>query len=99
MHTMTMLALAVITTTVPSTAYYLSIPSDDPHGDKMREYGIVDSGDSRELGIGAMTEARVASFFNKMVRAGVVKPTVDFRKSFTPQFINKRVGIELRPKN
>ena len=67
--------------------------------DKMRDYGIVDSGDSRELGIGAMTEARVASFFNKMVRAGVVKPTVDFRKSFTPQFINKRVGIELRPKN
>ena len=67
--------------------------------DKMRAYGIVDSGDSRELGIGAMTEARVASFFSKMVRAGVVKPNVDFRKSFTPQFINKRVGIELRPKN
>ena len=67
--------------------------------DKMRDYGIVDSGDSRELGIGAMTEAKVASFFSKMVRAGVVKPGVDFRKSFTPQFINKRVGIELRPKN
>jgi NitT/TauT family transport system substrate-binding protein len=67
--------------------------------DKMREYGIVDSGDSRELGIGAMTEARVAGFFDKMVRAGVVKPTVDFRRSFTPQFINRRAGIELRAKN
>ena len=40
---------------------------------KMKEYGIVDSGDSIKLGIGAMTDARVKSFFDKMVRAGVVK--------------------------
>jgi NitT/TauT family transport system substrate-binding protein len=66
---------------------------------KMREFGIVDSGESLELGIGAMTEGRVASFYDKMVRAGVVKPSTDFRKAFTPQFINRRVGIELRPKN
>ncbi|MBX6426221.1 MAG: ABC transporter substrate-binding protein [Variibacter sp.] len=66
---------------------------------KMKEYGIVDSGDSLELGIGAMTEARVASFFDKMVRAGVVKPGIDFRQAYTPRFVNKRVGIELRPKN
>jgi NitT/TauT family transport system substrate-binding protein len=67
--------------------------------DKLKAYGIVDSGDSRELGIGAMTDARMASFFDKMVRAGVVKANVDFRKSYTLQFVNKRVGIELRPKN
>jgi NitT/TauT family transport system substrate-binding protein len=66
---------------------------------KMKEFGIVDSGDSLRLGVGAMTEARVASFFDKMVRAGVVKPSVDFRKAFTLQFVNKGVGIELRPKN
>ena len=41
---------------------------------KMKEYGIVDSGDSVKLGIGAMTDARMKSFFEKMVRAGVVKP-------------------------
>ena len=40
---------------------------------KMKEYGIVDSGDSLKLGIGAMTDARMKSFFDKMVRAGVVK--------------------------
>ena len=39
---------------------------------KMKEYGIVDSGDTLKDGIGAMTDARVASFFDKMVRAGVV---------------------------
>ena len=66
---------------------------------KMKEYGIVDSADSLQLGIGAMTEERVASFFDKMVRAGVVKANVDFRKSYTLQFINRRVGLELRPKN
>ena len=65
---------------------------------KMKEYGIVDSGDSLTLGIGAMTDARMASFFDKMVKAGVVKANVDFRKSYTLQFVNKGVGVELRPK-
>ena len=66
---------------------------------KMKEYGIVDSGDAATLGIGAMTDARMASFFDKMVKAGVVKPDVDFRKSYTLQFVNKGVGLDLRPKN
>ena len=66
---------------------------------KMKEYGIVDSGDAATLGIGAMTDARMASFFDKMVRAGVVKPSVDFRKSYSLRFVNKMVGLELRPKN
>ena len=40
---------------------------------KMKEYGIVDSGDALQLGIGAMTDARMKGFFDKMVAAGVVK--------------------------
>src|SRR5436309_898718 len=67
--------------------------------DKLRAYGIVDSGDTLKLGIGAMTDARVKSFFDKMARAGVVKPDVDFRKSYTSQFVDKGVGVDLRPKN
>src|SRR6185503_6505601 len=66
--------------------------------DKMKEFGIVDSGDALKLGIGAMTDARMASFFDKMVKAGVVKQGIDFRKSYTLQFVNKSVGVELRPK-
>ena len=65
---------------------------------KMKEFGIVDSGDASKLGIGAMTDARMKSFFDKMVRAGVVKGTIDYRKSYTTQFVNKGVGVRLRPK-
>jgi NitT/TauT family transport system substrate-binding protein len=65
---------------------------------KMKEYGIVDSGDAVTHGIGAMTDARMKSFYDKMVRAGVVKPSVDPAKSYTLRFVNKKVGLDLRPK-
>ena len=64
----------------------------------MKEYGIVNSGDTLKLGIGAMTDARMKDFFDKMVRAGVVKAAIDYRKSYTLQFVNKGVGLDLRPK-
>ena len=66
---------------------------------KMKEYGIVDSGDATTLGVGALTDARMRSFFDEMVRAGVVKPTIDFRQAYTLRFVNKMVGTELRPRN
>ena len=65
---------------------------------KMKEYWIVDSGDSLKAGIGAMTDARMKSFFDKMVKAGVVDAKVDYKKSYTLQFVNKGVGVDLRPK-
>ena len=66
---------------------------------KMKEYGIVDSGDTLRDGIGAMSDERATSFFDKMVRAGVVKSGLDVKRAYTLQFVNKGVGIELRPKN
>jgi NitT/TauT family transport system substrate-binding protein len=63
----------------------------------MKEYGIVDSGDTPQLGIGAMTDARMKSFFDKMVRVGVIKPALDYRRSYTTQFTNKGIGLQLRP--
>jgi hypothetical protein len=65
---------------------------------KMKQYGIVDSGDSLKLGIGAMTDATIKSFYEKMVRAGVVQAGIDYRKAYTLQFVNKGVGLDLRPK-
>ena len=65
---------------------------------KMKEYGIVDSGDSIKFGIGAMTDARWKGFFDKMVRAGVAKADLDYRRGYTLQFVNKGIGAELRPK-
>src|SRR6516164_7900051 len=63
---------------------------------KMKEYGIVDSGDAKALGIGAMTEERMKDFFDKMVRAGVAKANLDYRKAYTLQFVNKKVGLDIK---
>jgi NitT/TauT family transport system substrate-binding protein len=63
---------------------------------KMKEYGIVDSGDTIKGGIGAMTDARMKSFFDKMVASGVVKGSIDIKKAYTLQFVNKGVGVDLR---
>lgn len=63
----------------------------------MIDNGIVDSGDTLELGIGAMTEARFKDFFDKMVAAGVTEADVDYTQSYTLDFVNKGVGMELRP--
>lgn len=63
----------------------------------MKRYGIVDSGDTLTLGVGAMTDARMKGFFDEMARAGVVKPNLDYRKAYTTQFVDKKVGLNLRP--
>ena len=63
---------------------------------KIKEYGIVDSGDSLKLGIGAMTDARWKNFFEVMSKQGLYDPKLDYTKAFTTQFVNKRVGIDMR---
>lgn len=65
---------------------------------QMRDFGIVDSGDAVEHGVGAISEDRVREFYDKMVQAGVVKPGLDWRRSYTAQFVNRKVGVELRPR-
>ena len=62
----------------------------------MKQHGIVDSGAALALGIGAMTDSRMKDFFEKMVRAGVVKASLPFASSYTLQFVNKKVGLDLR---
>jgi len=63
--------------------------------DKMKQYGIVDSGDAKEKGIGAMSEARWRDFFDTMVKAGLYPDPaeMDFRRAFTPQFVNRKIGM------
>lgn len=65
--------------------------------EKLKERGIVDSGDSLGLGIGAMTDARVRSFFDKMAKAGVFPADLPIAQGYTTRFVNKKVGLELRP--
>jgi NitT/TauT family transport system substrate-binding protein len=65
---------------------------------KIKEYGLADSGDTLKLGIGAMTDERIKSFYDSMVKAGVVAPGLDYKKGYTLQFVDKGVGLDLRPK-
>jgi NitT/TauT family transport system substrate-binding protein len=60
---------------------------------KMKEYGVIDSGDAKTSGIGAMNEARWRDFFAAMVKAGLYPADLDFRRAFTVQFVNKKVGM------
>ena len=63
----------------------------------MLENGIVDSGDTLELGIGAMTDERSESFYTNMVEAGVLPEGLDFAMAYDLSFINQGLGLDLRP--
>jgi NitT/TauT family transport system substrate-binding protein len=56
---------------------------------KMKEYGVVNSGDAVTKGIGAMTEERWKSFFDTMTAEGLFKTDTDYRKAYTLKFVNK----------
>jgi NitT/TauT family transport system substrate-binding protein len=63
---------------------------------KMKEYGVVDSGDSLKLGIGAMTDDAWKSFYDTGVAAGLYPPNVDYTKVYTLKFVNKGHGLDMR---
>jgi NitT/TauT family transport system substrate-binding protein len=63
---------------------------------QLKKFGIVDSGDTEKLGIGAMSDERMKSFYDKMVKAKVLPEGIDIGKSYTLQFVNKGVGLDLK---
>jgi NitT/TauT family transport system substrate-binding protein len=65
----------------------------------MKSQGIVDSGEAAVNGIGAMNAARIKDFYEQMVKAGLYKPgEVDLAKVATLQFVNKKVGQDVKAK-
>jgi NitT/TauT family transport system substrate-binding protein len=62
----------------------------------MKQYGIVDSGDSLNLGIGAMTEARWGAFVDSIKDTGLYPANIDWKQAFTLEFVNKRHAIQMR---
>ena len=64
----------------------------------LKNSGIVDSGDSIKLGIGAMTDERWRAFFETMNKIGMVDKRTDYKSAYTLDFVNKGVGLNLRPK-
>lgn len=63
---------------------------------KMKEWGIVDSGDSETMGIGVITDQKVKDFYDKMVEAGVVDAGIDYSGTYTTRFVGKGVGLDLK---
>ncbi len=59
---------------------------------KLKDYGIVLSGEATSLGIGAMNDARWKEFFDLMAADGLYPSTMDYRQAYTLQFVGKGVG-------
>lgn len=62
----------------------------------IREHGLVDSGDALELGIGAITEARMQAIYEQMVEAGVLEPGLDISQAYAPGFVDEDAALERR---
>lgn len=58
---------------------------------KMKEYGIVVSGDAEKQGIGAMNDQRWKTFFDDMASSGVFKAGTKYQDAYTLKFVNKGV--------
>ena len=61
----------------------------DQAREKMRAYGLVDSGDAAAHGLGAMTDARWADFFAVASAQNVYPKTLDYRSAYTLRFAGK----------
>ena len=62
----------------------------------MKEFGLVESGEALESGIGCMKADHVQAFYKQMVDAGVVQADLDVEKIYTTEFVCKGVGMDLR---
>ena len=61
------------------------------------EHGIIDSGDALTKGIGALSQAQIRDFYDKMVKAGLYKPgEVDLGKVANVQFVNQGLGLDIK---
>jgi NitT/TauT family transport system substrate-binding protein len=61
----------------------------DQAREKMKRYGLVDSGDGKSLGIGAMTDARWREVFTMAASEGIYPNTLDYKRAYTLQFLGK----------
>jgi NitT/TauT family transport system substrate-binding protein len=59
---------------------------------QLKARGIVDSGDAKTLGIGAMTDARWKSFFDQMAATGLYDKGMDYQAGYTLQFVDQGFG-------
>jgi len=60
--------------------------------EKMKAYGIVDSGEAATRGIGVMNDARWKEFFDVMAADGLYPKAMDYKQAYTLQFVGKGVA-------
>ena len=60
---------------------------------KLKDYGIVDSGDTATRGIGAMNDERWKAFFDLMAADGLYPANMDYRRAYTLAFVGKGLGV------
>lgn len=63
--------------------------------DKMKEYGILVSGDAADKGIGCMTDARWQEFYDKGIAIGLFEAGLDIKKAYDTQFVCQGLGTDL----
>jgi NitT/TauT family transport system substrate-binding protein len=56
--------------------------------EKMKSYGIVQSGDAETAGIGVMTDARWKEFFDVMSAQGIYPADLPYRDAYTLEFVS-----------
>jgi NitT/TauT family transport system substrate-binding protein len=54
---------------------------------KIRDSGLADGGDAKTAGVGVMTDARWAAFFDMAAGQGVYPKDMDYRRGYTLQFV------------
>jgi NitT/TauT family transport system substrate-binding protein len=59
--------------------------------EKMKSYGVVDGGDAKALGLGAMTDARWKTFFDMAAAQGVYPKDMDYKAAYTLDFVSPPV--------
>ncbi len=61
--------------------------------DELKKNEIFTSGDAKELGIGAMTDARWKAIWDQMVKDKINADGEDYKAAYDSEFVNKKVGM------
>lgn len=64
---------------------------------QIKDRGLVDSGDAKAGGLGAMTDARWKDFFDVMSGAGVFPRTLDYKAAYTLRFVGAKTVAASKP--
>ncbi len=62
---------------------------------KMKEYGILTSGDAETKGIGCMTDARWKAYYEEGVKVGLYEAGIDYTQAFDTEFVCQGLGVDL----